>query len=151
MLYEAADQGQRKNMANFIFLFFIYSVLAALGLVLVSARGLSLVAASQGYSLGAVCTFSPWWLLLLWSKGSRACGHQSYDTQALGHRLSSCGTRGQFPRGLWNLLWAGRSNPVPCIGRRTLNHWATREVQNITNFKFKNFIENLGAVLPTVD
>ena len=40
---------------------------------------------------------------------------------------------------------------VLCIGKWTLNHWATREVQNITNFKLKNFIENLGAVLLTVD
>lgn len=47
-------------MANFIFLFFIYSVLAALGLVLASARGLSPVAASRGCSLVAVYAFSLW-------------------------------------------------------------------------------------------
>ena len=51
--------------------------------VLVAARGLSLVAASGGYSSLWCEGFSLLWLLLLWSKGSRGAG------------FSSCGTRAQ--------------------------------------------------------
>ena len=44
--------------------------------VFVSARGLSLVAGSGGYSLLERTGFSSRWLLLLRSTGSRACGLQ---------------------------------------------------------------------------
>ena len=65
---------------------FIYLFLAALGLrcwVFVAVRGLSLVAASGGYSSLQCVGFSLRWLLLLWSTGSRRVG------------FSSCGTRAQ--------------------------------------------------------
>ena len=48
------------------FIYFIYLFLAA--------RGLSLVAVSQGYSSLRCAGFSLWWLLLLWSTGSRRPG-----------------------------------------------------------------------------
>ena len=51
--------------------------------VFIAAHGLSLVAASGGYSLLWCAGFSLWWLLLLWSTGSRHVG------------FSSCGTRAQ--------------------------------------------------------
>ena len=51
--------------------------------VLVAVRGLSLVAASGGYSSLWCAGFSLRWLLLLWSTGSRCTG------------FSSCGTRAQ--------------------------------------------------------
>ena len=70
---------------KFIFIYFW------LRWVFVAAHGLSLVAASGGYS--SVWYFSLRWLLLLWSTGSRHAGFSSCGTRALEHRLSSCGTR----------------------------------------------------------
>ena len=61
--------------------------------VFVAARGLSLVAASGGYSLLQCMGFSLQWLLLLWSMGSRCTGFSSCGSWALKPRLSSCGTR----------------------------------------------------------
>ena len=56
-------------------------------------RGLSLVAASRGYSLLWCVGFSLRWLLLLWSTGSRCVGFSSCGLWALEHRLRSCGPR----------------------------------------------------------
>ena len=66
----------------------------------------------------AVAGFSLRWLLLLHSMRSRRTG-----LVALWHGGSS-GSRAR--------------NPVPCIGRWILNHWATREVliQFLFNCKF---------------
>ena len=68
--------------------------------VLVAARRFSLVVVSGGYSLLWCAGFSLWWLLLLWSTGSRAqasvvaaCGLSSCGMWALERRLSSCGAR----------------------------------------------------------
>ena len=91
--------------------------------VFVAAHGLSLVVASGGYSLLWCTVFSLWWLLLLWSTGSRHTGFSSCNTwaqqlqctgsrahglsscgsQALEYRFSSCGTRTQLLHGLWGL------------------------------------------------
>ena len=59
--------------------------------VFVAARGLSLVAASRGYSSLRCMGFSLRWLLLLWSMGSRHVGFSSCGTRALESRLSNCG------------------------------------------------------------
>ena len=61
--------------------------------VFVAARGLSLVAASGGYSSLWCTGFSLRWLLLLWSTGSRCVGFSSCGLWALERRLSSCGAR----------------------------------------------------------
>ena len=81
-------------------------------------HGLSLVAASGGYSSLTCTGFSSWWLLLLRSTGSRHVGFSSCGTWAsvivarglsrcglwaLEHRLSSCGTRTLLLRGMWDL------------------------------------------------
>ena len=50
--------------------------------VFVAVHGLSLVAASRGYSLLQCAGFSLWWLLLLPSTGSRHAGFSSCSTQA---------------------------------------------------------------------
>ena len=50
--------------------------------VFTAARGLSLVAASGGYSSLQCAGFSLWWLLLLRSTGSRHAGFSSCSTQA---------------------------------------------------------------------
>ena len=59
--------------------------------VFVAVRGLSLVAASGGYSSLQCAGFSLRWLLSLWSTGSRRAGFCSCGTRALEHKLSSCG------------------------------------------------------------
>ena len=68
---------------------------------LLGYRGFSLVAASQGYSPGAVSGLSLRWLLLLPSTGSRVSGsvaaareRSSCGSWALEHRLNSCGAQG---------------------------------------------------------
>ena len=68
--------------------------------VFIAVQGLSLVAASRGYSSLRCAGFSLRWLLLLRSMGSRhaasvvvARGLSSCGSQALEHRLSSCGAR----------------------------------------------------------
>ena len=61
--------------------------------VFVAARGLSLAAASGGYSSLRCAGFSLRWLLLLQSTGSRCAGFSSCGVWALEHRLSSCGAR----------------------------------------------------------
>ena len=50
--------------------------------VFVATRGLSLVAASRGYSSLRCTGFSLWWLLLSWSTGSRCVGFSSCGMQA---------------------------------------------------------------------
>ena len=61
--------------------------------VFIVALGLSLVAASRGCSSLRCVGFSLQWLLLLRSTGSRHTGFSSCGSQALEHRLSSCGAR----------------------------------------------------------
>ena len=61
--------------------------------VFVAGCGLSLVAASGGYSLLWCAGVSLRWLLLLQSTGSRCVGFSSCGSQALECRLSSCGAR----------------------------------------------------------
>ena len=41
------------------------------------------------------------------------------------------------------------SNPCPCIGRWTLNHWTTREAQKPINFCIKNKTEMLQKPMET--
>ena len=74
----------------FFFFFFFW-----LHWVFIAAHGLSLVAASGGYSSLRCAGFSLWWLLLLQSTGSR-CTQASV---VAAHELSSCG--------MWALERAG--------------------------------------------
>ena len=103
----------------FCFLKFIYFWLRW---VFVAAHRLPLVAARAGYSLLQCAGFSSWWLLLSRSVGCRCSG------------FSSCGMRAQqlWLVGLVAPQHVGSSQAraqtcVPCIGRRILNHCATRE------------------------
>ena len=59
--------------------------------------------------------FSLWWLLLLWSTGSRVRG------------LQWLWSRGYFLCGLWDLPRPGIESRVPRTGRWILIPWATRE------------------------
>ena len=76
---------------KFIYLFIIYFWLRFW--VFVAVCGLSLVAASGGYSSLRCVGFSLWWLLLLRSTGSRRAGFSSCGLRALERRLGSCGAR----------------------------------------------------------
>ena len=76
----------------------------------VAVCGLSLVAASRGYSSLWCAGCSLWWLLLLWSTGSKHAGFSSCGSWALERRLSSCGTRAYLLRSMWDLP---ESNPCP--------------------------------------
>ena len=63
--------------------------------VFIAARGLSLAAASGGYSLLRCAGFSWLWLILLRSMGSRRASFSSFSTRAsvvAARGLSSCGT-----------------------------------------------------------
>ena len=76
--------------------------------VFVAVHGLSLVAVSGGYSLLRCVGFSLWWLLLLWSTGSRCAG------------FSSCGTRAQLLCGMWDLPGPGLDPLSPALAGRFL-------------------------------
>ena len=101
--------------------------------VFVAVCGLSLVAASGGYSLLWCAGFSLRWLLLR-STGSRCAGFSSCGSWA--QQLWLTGSRAQAQQ-LWRMslvaLWHVRSSwtrartHIPCIDRRILNHCATRE------------------------
>ena len=66
---------------TYLFIFLIFNLFYFwLHWVFIAARGLSLVAASGGFSS-------------LWCADSRHAGFSSCGSRALEHRLSSCGTR----------------------------------------------------------
>ena len=88
----------------YLFILFIYFWLHW---VFVAAHGLSLLAASGGYSSSQCMGFSLWWLLLLQSTGSRCVGLSSCGSRALEHRLSSCGTRAELLHGMWDVPGPG--------------------------------------------
>ena len=69
------------------------------------------------------------WALQLWRAGSRGCGLYSLQPLVEVQELSSCGTRAQLSCGMWDLSSLPRDRTrVPCIVRRLLYHWTTREV-----------------------
>ena len=83
--------------------------------VFIAACGLSLVAASGGYSSFRCSGFSLWWLLLLQSTGSRRTGFSSCGSWAPERRLSICGTRAQLLRGMWHLPGPGLEPVSPAL------------------------------------
>ena len=83
--------------------------------VFIAAHGLSLVAASGGYSSLRCTDFSLRWLLLLWSTGSRCAGFSSCGTWALEHRLSSRGTWALLLHGMWDLPGPGLEPVSPAL------------------------------------
>ena len=105
--------------------------------VFIAARGLSLVAASRGYSLLQCTGFSLQWPLLLWSTGSRHAGFSSCGSCGTwAQQLRLVGSRAQAQQlwctglvALWHVgsSWTRARTRVPCIGRQILNHCATRE------------------------
>ena len=95
------------NLSPFLLLFlkkklFIYLFIFWLHWVFVAVHGLSLVAVIRGYSSMRCVGFSLWWLLLLWSMGSRHVGFSSCGSRALEHRLSSCGAWAYLLCSMWD-------------------------------------------------
>ena len=117
---------------KYLFILFIYFWLRW---VFVAVCWLSLVAASGGCSSLQCAGFSLWWLLLLWSMGSRHMGFSSCGTRA--QQLWLTGSRAQAQQS-WHMgllvlghvgsSWTRNRTHVPCIGRQILNHCANREV-----------------------
>ena len=115
------------------YLFYLF-IFGCVGSSLLHTGFLQFVA-SGGYSLLWCACFLLRWLLLLWSMGSRHAGFNSCGTRA--QQLWLVGSRLQaqqlWCKGLvapWH-VGSSRSRDrthVPCIGRRILNHCATREV-----------------------
>ena len=117
-------------------------------------RGLSLVAASGGHSSSRCTALSLLRPLPLRSTGSRRAG-----SVVVAHGPSCSAACGIFPD--------QGSNPcVPCIGRRILNHCATREAHELYTLKgrilwyvnciavmllsFFVFLEQLGPSTPAI-
>ena len=90
LVTSAGDQSETRGFLKLLFIYYFW-----LHWVFVAACGLSLVAASGGYSSLRCVGFSLPWLLLLRSTGSRRMGFSSCGAWALEHRLSSCGARAQ--------------------------------------------------------
>ena len=88
--------------------------------VFVAVHGLSLAAASGGYSSLWCTGFSLWWLLLLQSMGSRHTGFSSSGLRALEGRLSSCGAWAQLLHGMWDLPRPGIEPMSPALAGRFL-------------------------------
>ena len=117
--------------------FFSFCLYFWLRWVFVAAHGLSLVSWSGGYSSFWCAGFSLRWLLFLRSTGSRRVGFGSCGTWA--QQLWLVGSRAQAQQ-LWltglvvprhvGYSWTRARTRVPCIGRRILNHCATREAQD---------------------
>ena len=84
-IYKIFSEFLSPHLNNDSFLFFLIYLfyLFIFGCwVFVTARGLSLVAASRGYSSLWCVGFSLWWLLLLQSTGSRRMGFSSCSARA---------------------------------------------------------------------
>ena len=86
----------------FIYFYFIYFIFGCVGSSLLRT-GLSLVAASRGYSSLRCMGFSLRWLLLLWSTGFRHVG------------FSSCGARAPLLHGMWDLPGPGLEPMSPAL------------------------------------
>ena len=95
--------------------FFLNNIYFWLHWVFAAACGLSLVAASRGYSSLQCTGFSLRWLLLLWSTGFRHAGFSSCGLWALEHRLSSCGAQAQLLCGTWDLPGPGLEPVSPAL------------------------------------
>ena len=85
-----------SNFATGILIFIYLFIYFWLRWVFVAVRGLSLVAASGGFSCCGARALGAWASVVV------ARGLSSCDSQALERRLSSCGTRAQLLRGMWD-------------------------------------------------
>ena len=94
-------------LKNYLFIYFW------LCWVFVSVRGLPLVAASGGHSSSRCAGLSLSRPLLLQSTGSRRAG-----SVVVAHGPSSCGSRAQLLRGMWDLPRPGLEPVSPALAGR---------------------------------
>ena len=112
----------KYKMENiFKIILFIFSILAVLGLH-----------CCMGFLQLRWADFSLQWLLVE-EHGCRARGFSSWDSRALEHSLSSCGSWAWLLRGMWDLPRPGIEHMSPALARQSLYHWATRETWNHFN------------------
>ena len=114
--------------------------------VFIAACGLSLAAASRGYSPLWCTGFSLWWPLSVSEHGLQVHGPQqlwctgfsSYGTQAsavVAHRLHSCGARAQPLHGMWNPPGPGLKPVSPALASGFLTTAPPGKSQVYLNFK----------------
>ena len=123
-----------REVPCFTFFFFCNKFTYWLCWVFLAGRGLSLAAVRGDHSLLQCMDLSLRWSLSLWSTGSRHEGFSSCGMRAQQLWLTDSRAQAQY---LWLMgsaaPWHVASSQtrarthVPCIGRRTPNHWATRE------------------------
>ena len=83
-------------------------------------HGLSLVAASGGYSSLRCSGVSLQWLLLFWSTGSRLRSFSSWGLQPLEHRFNGCGAWALLLWGMWDLPGPGIKLMSPVLAGEIL-------------------------------
>ena len=71
-----------------------------------------------GATLVAALSLSLWQLVLLWSRGSGACGLSGCGAQALEHRLSTTGAWAYLLLGMWDLPRSGIEPVSPASAGR---------------------------------
>ena len=116
-------------------------------------RGLSRVAASEGYSWLHCIGFSLLWLLLLWSTGCGRVGFTSWvhrlsgcSLGALALKLNSCGTWAWLLHSVWNLLGPGIKPMSPAFSGRFLS---PKEVHSLL-FLLLALYHELRTPLPNI-
>ena len=100
-------------------LFMCFYFLAVVSLPSCSEKGLLIIATCAGFSLQ--------WLPLLQSTGSTLLRLQQFQckgSEFVAHGLICCMACGIFPD-------QGSNTCVPCLARRTLNYWNTREAHEL--------------------
>ena len=123
-----------QSISLFFFNKFIYLFIYLVWLlwVFVAAHGLSLVAASRGYSQLRCTGFSLQGHLLLWSTGSRRTGFRSCGSRALERSLSSCGAQAQLLHDMWDLPGPGLEPMSPAWAGRFSTTAPPRKPQSIS-------------------
>ena len=117
--------------------------------VFVAVRGLSLASMSGGCSSLQCVGFLWWWLLLLWSTGSRHTGFSSCDTWTQQLQLTGSRVEGSVQQ-FWHMglgaPWHVRSSrtrdgiTVPYTGKRFLIHCASKKDLELTFERWTEFI-----------
>ena len=113
--------------------------------VFIAACSLSLAAASRGYFSLRCMGFSLWWLLLLGSTGSKACGLQKLQwvgSLFVVPRPSSTGSivvvhQFNSSHDMWDPPGPRIKPRVSSIARQILYHWATKETSNLPHLKWQ--------------
>ena len=118
--FRAVDSDQSSvsdcNYGLVLFTNLMYLFVAVLGLH--CCRGFSLVVLSRGCSLVVVNGLLVEAASLVWSTGSRFTGFSSCSSWALEHRLSICGTRGQWLHSMWDPPRPGIESVFPAQSGR---------------------------------